>query len=80
MLGLTAPESGSLGSRFDAGFHRPHFDPQNGVLEMARLIAHHIQRSNSTPDGTPDPSRFALRILSLYARARTMIYTSIPMR
>ena len=30
MLVLTAPESGSLGSRFDAGFNTVHFDPQNG--------------------------------------------------
>ena len=30
MLVLTAPESGSHGSRFDAGFNTVHFEGQNG--------------------------------------------------
>ena len=47
MLVLTAPESGSRGSRFDAGFNTPHFDPQNGVIEMTRQIAHQIMAPRS---------------------------------
>ena len=44
MLVLIASESGSRGSRFDAGFHRAHFDPQNGPLKMARSdLARQIQ-------------------------------------
>ena len=38
MLVLTAPESGSNGSGFDAGFNTPHFEGQNGVLKITHQI------------------------------------------
>ena len=38
MLVLTAPESGSKVSRFDAGFNRAHFEGQNGPYENQHQI------------------------------------------
>ena len=64
MLVLTAPESGPSWTGFDAGFHRPHFEGQNGVLKMAHPIRHtrwhtgswsQIPRSDDTSDNT-DPA------------------------
>ena len=55
----TAPESGSRMDRIDAGFHRPHFEGQNGVLEMAHRSTV-IQIPSSYP--AHQPARLILHI------------------